>query len=93
MDGQSELTVEAGAAQGRDTLDRVGLGANGTDDGGAAVLLGGVVLSVELAEPFNPGPASIEVVQSVNSMSVSKTLIKDSTRLEVQSPAVQGLLV
>jgi hypothetical protein len=51
-----------------------------------------VVLSVELAEPLDPGPASVEVVQSVSGMSVSKTLIKDLKGLEVQGPAVQGLL-
>lgn len=63
--------VQASLAQSVHLLRGVGLGANGTDDGGAAVLLGRVVLGVELAEPFNPGPASIEVVQSVDSLSAS----------------------
>jgi hypothetical protein len=67
--------IETNLAQSVDLLGRVGLGANGTDDGGTAVLLGWVVLSVELAEPFNPGPASVEVVQSAEDM-LAYTLIK-----------------
>ena len=64
--------IETSPAQRVDLLCRVGLGADGTDDGGAAVFLGRVVLSVELAEPFNPGPASVEVVQSAGCCQYAK---------------------
>jgi hypothetical protein len=55
--------VETSLAESVHLLRGVGLGADGTDDGGAAVLLRRVVLGVELAEPLDPGPASIEVVE------------------------------
>lgn len=56
--------IEADFAEGVDLLGRVGLGANGADDGGATVLPSGRVLGIELAEPFNPGPARVEVVET-----------------------------
>jgi hypothetical protein len=62
--------VEASLAERVHLLGRVGLGADGTDDGGATVLLRRVVLGVELAEPFDPGSASIEVVETENMLSV-----------------------
>jgi len=54
--------IETDLAEGVDLLGRVGLGADGADDGGSSVLLGRCVLSVELAEPLDPGPAGVEVV-------------------------------
>lgn len=57
--------VEAGPAQGIDLLGGVGLGANGADDRGAAVLFGGAVLRVELREPLNARAAGVQVVKSV----------------------------
>lgn len=54
--------IETGLAQRVDLLGRVRLGADCADDGGSSVLLRGVVLGVELAEPFDPGSASVEVV-------------------------------
>ena len=63
--------VQTSLSQSIHLLWRVGLRANGTDDGGTAVLLGRVVLRVQLAEPFDPGPASVEVIQSTTILSVS----------------------
>ena len=57
--------VEASLAEGVDLLGGVGLGANGADDGGAAVLARGSILSVELRQPFDPRAAGIEVVERV----------------------------
>lgn len=57
--------IQTSSTERVDLLGRVGLGANGADDGCATVLLGGVVLGVELGQPFNPGPAGVEVVESV----------------------------
>jgi hypothetical protein len=56
--------IETRLAQGVHLLGGVGLGADGTNDRGSAVLLRRVVLGVELAEPLNPGPASIEVIET-----------------------------
>ena len=56
--------VETSPAESVHLLRGVGLGADGADDGGSSVLLGWVVFGVELAEPLNPGPASIEVVEA-----------------------------
>jgi hypothetical protein len=63
--------VEASLAEGVHLLRRVGLGTDGANDRGASVLLRRVVLGVELAEPFDPGPASIEVVETVQKGAVS----------------------
>lgn len=38
---------------------------NGADDRGAAELSLGLVLGVELRQPFDPGPARVEVGNSV----------------------------
>jgi hypothetical protein len=43
--------VETGLAQGVDGLDGVGLGADGADDGRAAVVLLGLVGGVQVGEP------------------------------------------
>lgn len=43
--------VETGLAEGVDGLNRVGLGADGADDGRAAVVLLGLVGGVEVGEP------------------------------------------
>jgi hypothetical protein len=54
--------IETNFTEGVDLLSGVCLGADGTDDGGSPVLLCRCVLSVELAEPLDPGPAGVEVV-------------------------------
>ena len=56
--------IEAGLAELVDGLDRVRLGANGADDGGPTVVLGGLEFGVELGEPRNLGGAGAEVVKS-----------------------------
>lgn len=56
--------IETSLAELVDGCDRVGLGANGADDGGSTIVLGGLDLSVELREPRNLGGAGAEVVKS-----------------------------
>jgi hypothetical protein len=57
--------IEPSFAESVDLLGGVGLGANGADDGGAAVLLSRLVLGVQLGEPLDARAAGIEVVEGV----------------------------
>ena len=50
--------IETSLAKLVDSLDRVCLGTNCTDDGGTAVVLSRLELGVELREPSNLGRAS-----------------------------------
>lgn len=59
--------VETGIAETVDGLDRVGLGANGADDGGATVVLLGAVGSVERREPGEATAADVEMILSSSS--------------------------
>ena len=54
--------IETNFAEGVDLLGGVCLWTDGADDGGSSVLPCRCVLSVELAEPLDPGPAGVEVV-------------------------------
>ena len=56
--------IKTGLAELVDGHDRVGLGANGADDGGPTVVPGGLEFGVELGEPGNLGGAGAEVVKS-----------------------------
>lgn len=55
--------VEASLAELVDGLNRVRLGANGADDGGAAEVAGRLERGIELREPFDLAP-QVEVVES-----------------------------
>ena len=77
--------VETGLAKGVHLLSGVGLGANGTDDGGAAVLLRRLVLGVELAEPFDSGPASIEVVETGDVISSVEYVCMLAVRMAIRT--------
>jgi hypothetical protein len=55
--------VKTGSAELVDGLDRVCLGADCADDGGAAVVLGWLELGVQLGEPFDLSRAGAEVVK------------------------------
>ena len=57
--------IETSLAEGIDLLGGVGLGPNGADNGGATVLTGRRVLSVELRQPFDPRAAGVQVVERV----------------------------
>lgn len=57
--------IETSLAESIDLLGGIGLGPDCADNGGAAVLLGRMILSVELREPLNARAAGVQVVESV----------------------------
>lgn len=59
--------VETGIAETVDGLDRVGLGANGADDGGTAVVVLGAVGRVEGGQPGEATAADVEMILSSGS--------------------------
>ena len=58
--------VQTSLAEHVDLLWRVGLWANGADDGGTAELLLWHVLGVELREPLDSGTTTSQVSESVS---------------------------
>lgn len=59
--------VEAGIAETVDGLDRVGLGANGANDGRAAIVVLRAVGGVEGGEPGEAATADVEMILSSSS--------------------------
>lgn len=66
--------VEAGIAEAVDGLDRVGLGANGADDGGATVVVLGAVGGVEGRQPGEAAAADVEMILSSSSHETNRAL-------------------
>lgn len=77
--------IEAGITEGVDSLNRVGLGANGADDGSTAVVVSGVVGRVEGREPGELASANVEMVLGSSSHDAHRARALDARGGKVEA--------